>query len=222
MRARVLIAGLVVISTVVMAGSASAKADIIEATITGPGLNGELRIRGAATAGLWDSGIDDVGGLDDTRASSVEEWGLTAADLGPRYRVMYRFWGRGEGLIRQDLYPYAKGGPVTYAPPGQKMTVGIEMVITPGWYRASHPCELCGTTPFPPEKAALQFFRYLVDLGLPETNPAPAVATPERAPDVAAEIEPAPWPTLVGLVGVAALSLILRGSVSRSRRGARP
>ena len=40
-----------------------------------------------------------------------------------------------EDLIRQDLYPYAAGGPVTYIPAGQtlfetRQTVG-------GWYRAT-------------------------------------------------------------------------------------
>jgi hypothetical protein len=70
MRARVLFAGLVAISTVVVAGPASAKA-IAEANITGPGLRGALTIEASDTEGLWDSGID-VGGLD-VRAGSVEE-----------------------------------------------------------------------------------------------------------------------------------------------------
>ena len=62
MRARVLFAGLVAISTVVIAGPASAKADIAEANITGPGLEGGLRIEAPDTEGLWESGIDVAGG----------------------------------------------------------------------------------------------------------------------------------------------------------------
>jgi len=46
--------------------------------------------------------------------------------LGPRYTVVYTVPGvnpqPGEdyGRVRQDLYPYATDGPVTYTPPGQR------------------------------------------------------------------------------------------------------
>jgi hypothetical protein len=189
MRARVLVAILVAISTVVIAGPASAKADIAEANIIGPGLKSGLRIEVPDTAGLWESGIDVAGGLDDTRADSVEELGLRPADLGPRYLVTYRFdLGRGSSyeLIRQDLYPYAKGGPVTYAPPGQELNVGINMAITAGWYQSS-----------------LGFFHYLVHHGLPDTNPVASVATREPAPDITPRAESAPWAgTVVVLMGL--------------------
>ncbi|MGH2660187.1 MAG: hypothetical protein ACRDHS_11115 [Actinomycetota bacterium] len=190
MRARVLFAGLVAISTVVIGGPASAKASIAEANITGPGLGGGLRIEAPDTEGLWESGIDVAGGLDDTRADSVEELGRTPADLGPTYLVTYRF-DFSDVLIRQDLYPYAKGGPVTYAPPAQELTVGVNMQITAGWYQSS-----------------LGFFQYLVDHGLPETNPVASVATGEPASDTAPGARTAPWAGIVVvLVGLAALSL---------------
>ncbi len=44
------------------------------------------RIEAPDTEVLWESGMDVAGGLDDARADSVEELGLTPADLGPRYR----------------------------------------------------------------------------------------------------------------------------------------
>ncbi|MPZ71233.1 MAG: hypothetical protein GEU71_17150 [Actinobacteria bacterium] len=195
MRARMLFAGLVAIATVVVTGPASAKVDIAEADITGPGLKGGLRIEAADTYGLWDSGIGTQGGLDDTRADSVEELGLTPADLGPRYRVTYRF---GIGRASQHLYPYARGGPVTYTPEGQELGRRRDipdflrnMPITAGWYRSP-----------------LVFFQYLVDHGLPDTNPVPTVATRERAPDRDTPRDPrgAPWATiLVVLSGLAAL-----------------
>ena len=190
MRARVLLAGLVVTSTVVIAGPASSKADIAEANVTGPGLEGRLRIGGPDTGGLWESGIDVAGGLDDTRAGSVEELGLTPADLGPRYLATYRFHGS-DDLIRQDLYPYANGGPVTYTPPGQELNAGIKMSITAGWYQSS-----------------LDFFHYLVDQGLLETNPVASVATREPATDTAPGMQATPRAGIaVVLVGLAALSL---------------
>lgn len=188
MRARFLFAGLVAISTVVIARPASAKADIAEANITGPGLGGGIQIEASETEGLWESGIDVVGGLDDTRADSVEELGLSPADLGPRYLVTYRFYG--DDLIRQELFPYAKDGPVTYTPPGQEVTAGISMQITAGWFQSS-----------------LGFLQYLVDQGLPESNPVASVATGEAAPGTAPEAQ-TPWTRIVVvLVGLAALSL---------------
>ena len=123
-------------------------------------------------------------------ADSVEELGRTPADLGPRYLVTYRF-DFSDVLIRQDLYPYAKGGPVTYTPPGHELTAGVNMQITAGWYQSS-----------------LGFFQYLVDHGLPETNPVDSAATRERAPDAAPGAQTAPWAGIVVvLVGLAALSL---------------
>jgi hypothetical protein len=192
MRARVLFVALVAISTVVFAGPASAKVDeITEANITGPGLGGGLRVEAPDTEGLWESGIDVAGGLDDTRADSVEELGLTPADLGPEYLVTYRFDG-GNDLIRQDLYPYAEGGPVTNTPPGQELTAGVRIPMLAGWYRSS-----------------LGFFHYLVDHGLPEANPVASVAARERAPDAAPGIRTAPWAGIVVILGgAAALSLV--------------
>lgn len=194
MRARVLVAGLVAISTLVIAAPASAKASIAKANITGPGLAGGMRIEGPDTEGLWESGIDVAGGLDDSRFEAVEELELSLADLGPRYLVTYRF-ELSDDLIEQDLYPYAKGGPVTYTPRGQEVT-GVfgdagNMPITAGWYQSS-----------------LGFFHYLVDQGLPETAPAAPAVNRQPAPDPAAGVETVPWAgRVVVLAGLAALSL---------------
>jgi hypothetical protein len=49
MRARVLFAGLVAISTVAIAGPASAKVSLAEANIAGPGLGGGMRIEAPET-----------------------------------------------------------------------------------------------------------------------------------------------------------------------------
>lgn len=184
-----LFAGLVAISTVIIAGPASAKADIAEANIAGPGLEGGIRIEAPDTEGLWESGIDVVGGLDDTRADSVEELGLSPGDRWPRYLVTYHFYG--DDLIRQELYPYAKGGPVTYTPPGQEVTAGVSMQITAGWYQGS-----------------LGFFQYLVDHGLPEENAIASASNSDAARDTAPETRTVPWTRiLVVLVVLAALSL---------------
>jgi hypothetical protein len=205
-----LFAGLVAIATVIVAGSASAKWDIVEANITGPGLKEGVRIKAPDTFGLWETGIDTEGGLDDERAESVQELGLTFADLGPRYVVTYRF---GIGRARQDLYPYAKGGPVTYTPPGQELgrrpnTPDFlrNMPITAGWDQSSHPA----------------FFGYLVEQGLPVTNPVPSVASGERAADTDAGVQTTPWSTFVlVLVGLATLALIALAARRRVLAGTR-
>jgi len=202
-RVRVLLAGLLAISTAVIAGPASAKVEsITEANIIGPGLEGGLRIAAPHTEGLWESGIDVAGGLDDTRADSVEELGLTPADLGPRYIVTYRF-DHGDDLIRQDLYPYAKGGPVMHTPPGQELTLGgpargLKIPMDAGWYQSS-----------------LGFLHYLVDRGLPGTNPV-APATGEPPSDIARWARMAPW------VGIVVLLLGLAALFRATTRAGRP
>jgi hypothetical protein len=206
MRGKALLVGMVMV--LAMAGPAVAKGVIGEANISGPGLGrgsgtagggGGMRIEAPAADRMWEGGI-----VDDRKEDSVSELGLSPADLGPRYLVTYRFdFGSGpEGeALRQELYPYAKGGPVTYTPPGQKFTgeenlTGMEAPSIPsGWFQA---------TP--------DFFEYLVDRGLPATNPlaAAAKAAPRSEPgtDAAPASQPAPWAwVLISVAGLAALTL---------------
>jgi len=195
MRARALFAVTVGVLLLAVATPAAAKATIAQAQISGPGLGGGgLCISAPATEGMWASGIDVAGGLDDARASSIAELGLTAVELGPGYVVSYRFDvgpSRPAELVRQELYPYAKGGPVTSTPPGQRLTGPVGMTITAGWYQSS-----------------LGFFQYLVDQGLPETNPVAAAADRQSAPDTVPAARSTPWGWIaLALAGLVALSL---------------
>jgi len=202
MRTRTLLgmAGALILG-VALAGPASAKASIAEATISGPGLGGGMTIEAPDTDGLWDSGIDVVGGLDDARADSIAALGLTPAELGPRYVAVYRF-GHGPAPDDpiQDLYPYAEGGPVTFTPPGQKLTGELGMRIVAGWYQSS-----------------LEFFHYLVDHGLPERNPVTPVASREPVSDTAPVAPTTPWAgivlTLTGPTALLLLAPTVRGRV---------
>lgn len=210
MRARVLVAGMVGVLFLAVATPAAAKEMIAEARISGPGLGGGgLHISGQATGRMWESGIDVAGGLDDTRADSIAELGLTAVDLGPRYVVSYQFdvGPRTPETVRQELYPYAKGGPVTYTPPGQRLTAGVVMTITAGWYRSS-----------------VGFFHYLVDQGLPETSLVAAAAGPgESARDTVPAARSTPWGWIaLALAGLVALSFTVtrvRGRVLADWQG---
>jgi hypothetical protein len=60
-----------------------------------------------------------------------------ASNLGVRYRVTYTIPGPDNTVdsIRQDLYPYAQGTPVTYMKPNQ-LFFGRERTRG-GWYRAA-------------------------------------------------------------------------------------
>jgi hypothetical protein len=176
---RVLFAGLVAMLTMVISSPASAKPTLAEATITGPGIDGEIVIGREDAATLWTFGI--------SRADSITALGSPPSDLGVRYLVTYRFRFRDD--IRQDLYPYAEGGPVTYTSPRQGLT-GLfgeagYLRVTPGWY----------------QRRSQGFVGYLVRHGVPEVDP----VAPDAAPD------PAPWAlwaTILVLGGATATSLV--------------
>jgi hypothetical protein len=86
-----------------------------------------------------------------------------SSDLGARYTVTYLIplAAGGPAKLRQDLYPYAAGGPVTYTPAGQ-LGFGSRLVQA-GWWQA---------TP--------GFRVSLISLGLPD-RPARGAPTPEPA-----------------------------------------
>jgi hypothetical protein len=150
-----------------VATPAAAKPTFDQAHINGPGLGGRgVHIAGRAIAALGESGIDLANGRAYAMADSIAELGLTAAELGPGYVVRYSFdLGRSKPpqIVRQELYPYANGGPVTYTSPGQRLGGPASMSITAGWYRSS-----------------AAFLDFLIDHGLPRTNPKVAA---DRASD---------------------------------------
>ncbi len=186
MGVRVLFVALVAISTVVVAGPASAKPSVAEARIAGPGIDGEITIGRGDAATLWEYGIG--------RADSVKALGSTPSDLGVRYLVTYSFGFRDD--IRQDMYPFAKGGPVTYTPPNQELT-GLfgeagYMRVTPGWYQSNSP----------------GFLGFLVRHSVPERNPVAPIATGDATADTA-QGAAGPWTTTLAVLGgLTALSLV--------------
>jgi hypothetical protein len=137
------------------------------ATIHGHDLAAPITLRGSSAPG---SGTDlailvQHGGL--FAAMFQQEAGPVpnrpSSDLGPRYTVTYlipRIAG-GPAKLRQDLYPYAAGGPVTYTPAGQLGADGRG--VQAGWWQA---------TP--------GFRVSLISLGLPN-RPARGATSPEPA-----------------------------------------
>jgi hypothetical protein len=129
-----------------------------------------------------------------------------AGQRGPRYEIAWIFPnGQGtEDTVRQSVWPYAAGGPLTYMASGQPV---LDATTKGGWFRATDTLR-----------------QTLVSLGLPDRKPvaAPAASSPPPAPaPVPAPADPAPavWPRVavgVGLLLVVAATAVL---VLRRRSG---
>jgi hypothetical protein len=95
-----------------------------EATITGPGLSSPIRFSGVE--GNYSQAFGDLielgGFFPQTFGQSPDplKRSRPSTSLGPRYEVAYVVPGPTTDTLRQELYPYAYGGPVTYMKPGQK------------------------------------------------------------------------------------------------------
>src|SRR6266508_2417974 len=142
---------LLAVAPVALAKGASA------ATIKGPGLHRPISLRGLGEPGA------------DTKLAKLSDQagqlaGAPPGDLGPRYTITYAVPGDGGTFtVVQDLYPYAPGGAVTHAQPGQPLWGGQQVVG--GWFRGP-------STLLP----------MLVSLGLPSKAPvAEAVASTAAA-----------------------------------------
>lgn len=123
-------------------------------------------------------------------------------ELGPRYeaRLVIDFPRRQPDVV-QYLYPYARGGPVIYTPPGQAFVMSATGRASDGWYAA------------PPE-----LIRELQDRGLPQTTPVPLDAL-ER-PVAANSPRPGSPPVVWGLLLLGGL-LVAGAMVGRRRAVAR-
>jgi hypothetical protein len=112
------------------------------ATITGPGLDKPLKLGGGPNAlanGRPMEVLMTRGGFFQVAWGGQSRRALAKAptkNLGPKYEVVYVVPGPSgqEDLIRQDLYPHAKGGPVSFTPAGQPF-FGTRRTLG-GWFRA--------------------------------------------------------------------------------------
>lgn len=142
--------------------------------------------------------------------------------LGPRYVIT---WTIPDGTttakrVRQDVYPYAAGGPVTYMRPGQPV---FDQETLGGWFRATDSLRqqlislgLPRKRPLaePAGGAAAGTGATAASGGTPAATGAPAAARPQAAP-VAADHGAAVWPLV--LAGGAFL-LLAGGSAVLARR----
>jgi hypothetical protein len=147
----------------------------------------------AEDSGLWSLLFED--GAPGSLAAAP----TPAAQRGPRYTITWTFPnGAGtEDKVRQLVWPYAAGGPVTYLAPGQKV---LDTTTEGGWYQASDALRTS-----------------LIALGLPNrpalTAPAaPAPASPAPATPAQPAPTPALWPKVaagVALLLLAAVAVVL-------------
>ncbi len=108
--------------------------------MSGPGISGNRHLGGDSEGGhgtplgalTIDGGFfSQVFGQqpDPTRTSRPH------GDLGPRYSITYVMPGpREDAILRQDFYPYAESGPLTYMAPGQTFWGGQR--THGGWFAA--------------------------------------------------------------------------------------
>jgi hypothetical protein len=171
------------------------------AKVEGPGLKGGGITFGTAQPGDPEPGTP-LGDLVDKTGFFAAMFGQTPdpmltskprSSLGPRYTITYRVPGPGgPDTIRQDLYPYAVQGPLTYTKPGQKF-FGTERTHG-GWF---------------PAPATLK--SDLVERGLPASAPRAGGSTDDGF-----------WPLSTGLTATLAtalgLALVAAGSIVLMRR----
>jgi hypothetical protein len=172
-----------------------------EAEVTGPGIKGGAIHLGSSQPGDPGPGTP-LGDLVDKTGFFPAMFGQTPdpmlrskprGSLGPKYTITYRVPAPGgTDTIRQDLYPYAAQGPLTYTKPGQEF-FGSERTHG-GWFQA--PATLKSD---------------LVDRGLPASAPSAGGSTDDGF-----------WPLSTALTATLAaalgLALVAAGSIVLMRR----
>jgi MYXO-CTERM domain-containing protein len=162
----------------------------------------------AEQAGVWTVLFEDGPGGELASAPA-------ATDRGPRYTLTWTFPnGAGtEDKVRQSVWPYAAGGPLTYMASGQRVLDGT---TKGGWFRATDSLRLTLITLGLPSRQPLT----ATAPAKPATPASPAPAAPAAQTSPTPDPAPAVWPRVaVGLVLVLAVAgaLFLR---RRSNPGA--
>jgi hypothetical protein len=203
--AAVLVAALLAIPANAMAKGA------VAVTIKGPGLKAPITVRGVGEPG-GDGQLADLStqaGLFAAMFGQQGEQGqiLSArpgGDLGPHYTASYTVpVDNGSVEVRQDLYPYAPGGPVTYTEPGQPLWSGEQVVG--GWFRAPSTLPAVLTSLGVPRRAPLA------------KAPAPAAAVEDRAVGVEAPASRSSSAWLLG-ISLSGTVLVLAGALALAAR----
>src|SRR5215211_4477036 len=130
MKLRMLVVAVLALGLLLTPTTASAKG-VKDVTVSGPRLTTPVRLGESRSA-------NDVAQKSGFFAPPADR--LTAnlpqrGDLGPRYVATYRLLVGPDrtASIRQELYPFADAGALTYTPPGQR---AFDATSRGGWFRA--------------------------------------------------------------------------------------
>jgi hypothetical protein len=183
------------------------------ATISGGGPGGlpggpiDLAGDGEPGAGTELANLAEAAGVFALLWEDGQSGALDAAptgDRGPRYTITWTFpnGAGGEDKVRQSVWPYAAGGPITYMRPGQPVLDGT---TRGGWYRSAD-----------------NLRQTLITLGLPDRPPLAAPAGGSAPPAAAPAADPAPalWPRIA--LGVGLLVAVAAGGALLLRRRSHP
>ncbi|MGH8986210.1 MAG: hypothetical protein ACRDY6_20390 [Acidimicrobiia bacterium] len=135
MKLRILVAALLGTAVALVPVPASAKGPT-EVEITGPGLEKPIHLQGAGDSRNPAGALTELTGvwLPFTHSGrSAFAAAPPQGDLGPRYVATFST-DFDDTMLRQELYPFAEGGPVVYAASGQALH-GTETRYG-GWRRA--------------------------------------------------------------------------------------
>jgi len=169
-------------AVVVASGPAAAKGAVRARVIAGPGIDAPIKVRDfetihelAQVTGVY---AITYGGND---TSVIDK---PAGELGPRYVVEVTVALSGGDLpIRQDVYPYAGGGPVVHTAGGQL----LEQLDPKG----KRPCSVCKKTTDTWQSASPDLYGVIHDLALPAPRTTLAAVR-------AAKVDPGSWVAVAG------------------------
>jgi hypothetical protein len=187
------------------------------ATISGGGPGGlpggpiDMKGDGEPGSGTNLSNLAEAAGVfallwEDGQPGALTSAPLPPAQRGARYTITWTFpnGDGGEDQVRQSVWPYAAGGPLTFMATGQKVLDGT---TKGGWYRAGD-----------------NLRQLLITLGLPNRAPlaTPTPAPPAASPAPAAEPSPALWPRVVVGVALLVAVAVVAGIILRRRSSPGP
>lgn len=142
-------------------------------------------------------------GLVALKKGSIRALGAARGELGTAYRARYRMDYAPRHTLRQVLYPYARGGPITYTPRGQHIGSDYES-FRGGWHRAGPP-----------------LLHLLMAHGFPSRDPALASAMSEGPKSKSRAVTnslSAPWKGWSPVFGGSLLFLLLAGALAKVLR----
>jgi hypothetical protein len=185
------------------------------ATISGGGPGGlpggpiNLKGDGEPGSGTSLSNLAEAAGVfallwEDGQPGALTSAPLPPAQRGARYTITWTFpnGDGGEDQVRQSVWPYAAGGPLTFMATGQKVLDGA---TKGGWYRAGD-----------------NLRQLLIGLGLPNHPALATPAAPAASPAPAAEPAPALWPKVAAGIGLFVVIAVAAALVLRRRSSPGP